>query len=71
LLYEDDGTSFDYRKGEWMGIQMAWDDKRRTFSLNLAPGSRLLPPKPRAIVVQLAGTSRSLTFGGKPVQVSF
>jgi hypothetical protein len=50
---------------------MAWDDKRRTFSLNLAPGSRLLPPKPRAIVVQLAGTSRSLTFEGKPVQASF
>ena len=71
LLYEDDGTSFDYRKGEWMGIQMAWNDKRRTVSLQLAPNSRLLPPGSRAIVVQLAGTSRSLTFEGKPVQISF
>jgi alpha-glucosidase (family GH31 glycosyl hydrolase) len=71
LLYEDDGASFDYRKGEWMGIQMAWDDKQRIFSLNLAPGSRLLPPGPRAMVVELAGTARRLTFEGKAVRVSF
>jgi alpha-glucosidase (family GH31 glycosyl hydrolase) len=71
LLYEDDGASFNYRKGEWMGIQMAWDDKRSALSLHLAPGSRLLPPGPRAITVQLAGTTRRVTFEGKPVQVSF
>jgi len=22
LLYEDDGKSFNYRRGEWMGIEM-------------------------------------------------
>jgi alpha-glucosidase (family GH31 glycosyl hydrolase) len=71
LLYEDDGASFDYRKGEWMGIQMAWDDTRRTLSLQLAPGSRLLAPGPRAMTVQLAGAVRNITFDGKPVQVSF
>ena len=71
LLYEDDGASFNYRKGEWMGIQMAWDDKRRALSLYLAPGSRMLPPGPRAIAVQLAGATRRVTFEGKPVQVSF
>jgi alpha-glucosidase (family GH31 glycosyl hydrolase) len=71
LLYEDDGTSFDYCKGEWMGIQMAWDDTRRTLSLQLAPGSRLLAPGPRAMTVQLAGTARNITFDGNPVQVSF
>jgi alpha-glucosidase/alpha-D-xyloside xylohydrolase len=71
LLYEDDGSSFDYRKGEWMGIQMAWDDTRRALSLQLAPGSRLLASGPRAMTVQLAGVARKITFDGKPVQVSF
>jgi alpha-glucosidase (family GH31 glycosyl hydrolase) len=71
MLYEDDGTSFDYRKGEWMGIQMAWDDTRRALSLQLAPGSRLLAPGPRAMTVQLAGITRSITFDGSPVKVSF
>ncbi len=71
LLYEDDGSSFDYRKGDWMGIQMAWNDTRRTFSMHLAEGSRLLSPAPRTIDVKLAGTTRSLTFDRKPAQVSF
>jgi alpha-glucosidase (family GH31 glycosyl hydrolase) len=71
LLYEDDGTSFNYRRGEWMGIQMEWDELRRNLSLSLAPGSRMLPPEPRAITVQSGETTRSLTFAGKPVQASF
>jgi len=70
LLYEDDGTSFDYRKGKWMGIQMTWDDTPKVFSLHLATGSRFLPPAPRAIVVQLAGTTRRVNFDGKPIRVS-
>jgi alpha-glucosidase (family GH31 glycosyl hydrolase) len=71
LLYEDDGTSFNYRNGAWMGIQMKWDDARRSFSAQLAPGSRLLEPQARAMSVELNGTSRKLTFEGKPLQVSF
>jgi alpha-glucosidase (family GH31 glycosyl hydrolase) len=71
LLYEDDGASFNYRNGEWMGIQVAWDDARRILSLHLAPGSRVLPPESRAIIVKVDATMRSVTFDGKPVQVSF
>jgi alpha-glucosidase (family GH31 glycosyl hydrolase) len=70
LLYEDDGNSFNYRQGEWMGIQMGWDDARRTLSLQLAPGSRMLSSEPRAITVQLAEVKRTVTFKGKPVEVS-
>jgi alpha-glucosidase (family GH31 glycosyl hydrolase) len=71
LLYEDDGTSFNHRKGEWMGIQMMWDDSRRTLTLQLDPGSRMLSSEPRAITVQLAELTRSVSFEGKPVKVSF
>jgi alpha-glucosidase (family GH31 glycosyl hydrolase) len=71
LLYEDDGISFDYRKGEWMGTQMAWDDTRKILSLRLAPGSRMLSPKPRAIKVQLKEATRNVLFDGKPIEVSF
>jgi alpha-glucosidase (family GH31 glycosyl hydrolase) len=71
LLYEDDGTSFEYRQGEWMGTQMAWDDTRKILGLRLAPGSRMSSPKSRAIKVQLAGVARNITFDGKPVEVSF
>lgn len=70
LLYEDDGTSFNYRQGEWKGI-MAWNDARRILSLQLAAGSRMLSPEPKPITVQLAEAKRSVTFKGKPVEVSF
>ncbi len=71
LLYEDDGTSFNYRKGEWMGLQMAWHDARRTLTLQLADGSRLLPPTRRNFEVKLGQNTRSLVFDGKPLVVSF
>jgi alpha-glucosidase (family GH31 glycosyl hydrolase) len=71
LLYEDDGVSFNYRKGDWMGIEMAWSDKRRTLTLHLAPGSRMLPPASRSITVELAEIKKSVDFTGKPAQVSF
>lgn len=70
LLYEDDGRSFNQRKGEWMGVQMNWNDARRVLSLHLAGGSRMLPPLRRKIEVKLEQTSRSVVFEGHPVEVS-
>ena len=72
LLYEDDGTSFSYRKGEWMGVQMDWSESGRTLSLRLAEGSRMLPPASREIEVRVvtSDTLRRLTFDGGPVKVS-
>jgi len=71
LLYEDDGISFDHRKGNWMGIQMAWNDARRSLALDLAPGSRMLPPVRRNLVIALGPSMRTVTFEGNPIKVSF
>jgi len=67
MLYEDDGISFAYRKGAWMGIQMAWNDRARGLTLSLAPGSRMLAPARRQIEVRVAGepTARTVTFTGR------
>ena len=70
LLYEDDGSSFNYRKGEWMGIQMTWNDEHKTLQLQLAPGSRMLPPTQRTIVFHLADSSRDVAFNGTPLEVA-
>src|SRR3989442_2506475 len=40
-VYEDDGSTFNYRKGEWMGIQMNWNYAKRRLNLRLANGSRM------------------------------
>ena len=70
LLYEDDGRSFNYRRGEWMGTQMDWNDSRRILTLRLAHGSRMLPPSPRKIEVRMQGTVRVTEFDGRAVEVA-
>jgi len=69
LLYEDDGKSFNYRKGEWMGTQMHWNDARRSLMLRLADGSRALGR--RRIEVNLQDATRTIEFDGHSVEVAF
>jgi alpha-glucosidase/alpha-D-xyloside xylohydrolase len=71
LLYEDDGRSFNYRKGEWMGQQMSWNDRRRILSLRLAAGSRMLEPARRMLRVKLAQETREVVFDGAGVDIKF
>jgi alpha-glucosidase (family GH31 glycosyl hydrolase) len=70
-LYEDDGRTFEYRKGAWMRIEMAWRDRDRRLTLRLAPGSRMLPPLRREIVVRVAGetATRPVVFEGKSIDI--
>jgi len=48
--YEDDGTSFRYRQGEFTKIDCAWDDASRKLTLAWAAGSR--PSSERKVWVQ-------------------
>jgi alpha-glucosidase/alpha-D-xyloside xylohydrolase len=72
-LYEDDGSTFNYRKGEFTKIRLTWNDSRRLLMLRLAEGSRMLPPLSRRIEVRLAPdrTARAVVFEGRPIQVQF
>ena len=70
-LYEDDGQSFDYRKGAWMRIATRWQDSARRLTLSLAPGSRMLGTTPRKFEVRMAGSkaTKSVDFSGKSTTV--
>jgi alpha-glucosidase/alpha-D-xyloside xylohydrolase len=72
-LYEDDGETFNYRRGEWMKIRIAWNNARRALSLRLAQGSKMLPPLRREIEVRFAGekATRKAVFEGRPIEVKF
>ena len=72
-VYEDDGTTFDFEKGESMRLLCRWDNGQRRLTLELAKGSRMLPPSPRNIEVRLApsGERRTVAFRGEAVAVSF
>ena len=72
VLYEDDGRTFAYRKGAFMRIAMAWDDRARRLSMRLAQGSRMLAPMARPMRVRVAGSKeeKSVTFDGRPLAVT-
>jgi alpha-glucosidase/alpha-D-xyloside xylohydrolase len=71
LVYDDDGKSFDYRKGQFSRLEARWDDRARRVSLSLAPGSRMLPSTARAIEIVIAGEKKrqAVKFDGKPIEV--
>ncbi len=71
LLYEDDGGTFEYKKGEWMGIQMAWNDARKAITLRLAARSKMLAPAKREMRVTMGGTTKTAVFEGRSVEVRF
>jgi alpha-glucosidase/alpha-D-xyloside xylohydrolase len=70
-VYEDDGTTFNFRKGDFMRINALWDDAERHLALRLAAGSRMMEPRKRNIAVKLAGelAGRTVTFDGSPLEV--
>lgn len=70
-FYEDDGRSFDYKTGAFMKIRMAWNDRQRRLSLSLVPGSKMLSPEGRKLVVRVAGgtSAHTVLFDGKPLEV--
>jgi hypothetical protein len=53
------GASFDYRQGEWIKLDLNWDDSARRLTMKLAPGSRMLPPLRRSIEVRVAPGKRN------------
>jgi alpha-glucosidase/alpha-D-xyloside xylohydrolase len=70
--YEDDGRTFNYRRGDSMRTMLTWRDADRMLSLRLVAESRAQAPWPRRIVVRVAGGSRTsaLNFTGRPTSMS-
>ena len=54
-----------------MGIQMAWNDARKTLSLRLAAGSKMLAPARRDLRVKMGDETKSAVFDGRNVEVRF
>ncbi len=69
-MYEDDGKTFNYRKGEFMRVDMAWNDRGRRLSMRLGAGSKMMGPR-RNFVVEVVGQSarREVVFEGRNVEV--
>jgi len=70
VLYEDDGKTFEHRKGAWTRLAMTWNDATRQLTIAPAPGSRA--PAARNIEVRVAGGTaiQRMRFEGKPAELT-
>lgn len=77
-LYDDDGESYRYEKGEYATVALAWDDARRTLRIGAREGSFPGMTERRTLNVRLmpsrsGGRIRTETvhFDGEPVELRF
>lgn len=67
--YEDDGSSFRYRQGEFARIECAWEDGSRKLTLAWAAGSRPSPGKKAKVQAVDTGTTKVVTLTSRSVTV--
>jgi alpha-glucosidase/alpha-D-xyloside xylohydrolase len=72
FLYQDDGETFNFRNGEFMRLEIHWNDASRRLDLRLAKNARMLPPGEVHLEIGLPGSHlrKAVVFRGLPVSVS-
>lgn len=72
FLYQDDGETFDFRRGAWTRVDMRWNDGSRQLALHLTPGSRMLHPEGMQFSIGLAGSDarKSVAFHGPHLSIT-
>ena len=71
VLYEDDGRSLNYRRGQSTRLLIRWQDQTRRVTLEPVQGSNTLPPPKRRIQVRLATetNSHAISFEGMRTEI--
>jgi alpha-D-xyloside xylohydrolase len=71
-LYEDEGTNYNYEKGQFSTILLKWDNRRGQLEIGKRVGSFPTMLTERTFSVHLAGTSsapRTVTYRGGAMAV--
>ncbi len=83
IIYEDDGESYGYEKGQYAVIPIRWDDKQRKLTIGARTGSYPSMLQTRSFRIVLvssnhgaglqpeAKTDREITYNGKARSISF
>lgn len=71
-LYDDAGDGYDYEKGEYSLVRLAWDDNRRSLSIGAREGSYpgMAAEIRFRVVCGSAAESRELLYSGAATKVS-
>ena len=71
-LYEDEGTNYHYEQGKYTTIRMAWNNAKRTLTIDRRKGAFEGMLTHRTFVVVCPdGTQKTVTYQGKKTTVKF
>ena len=69
-LYEDEGDNYNYEKGKYSTIRLAWNDKAKTLTIGKRQGSFDGMPQQRTFHVKVAGgAEKAVSYNGKELKV--
>ena len=70
-LYEDDGTTRDYEKGQCSRITFSWDDTQHKLTINKREGKYRGMPNRRTFNVKIANVTREVVnYNGKKTTIT-
>ncbi|MDE6631931.1 MAG: DUF5110 domain-containing protein, partial [Muribaculaceae bacterium] len=68
-LYDDDGETYDFEKGEFTRIKMSWDDNKNELTIADAEGTYPEAPATRKMTFRKGDKSKTITYKGKSTKV--
>jgi alpha-glucosidase (family GH31 glycosyl hydrolase) len=73
ILYDDDGVSFNYQKGQYTRVELRWDDRARRLTIAPEHISGTWNEITRNLEIRLAtsGAARRVRFSDKIQSVQF
>jgi alpha-D-xyloside xylohydrolase len=81
-VYEDDNETYDYEKGQYATVDLAWNDAARSLTIGARKGTYpglvkarrlnvVLVDPANATALEPARATKSITYAGKPMSVKF
>ena len=73
VLYEDDGTSLDYLRGQGTWTRLTWHDSQKRLQIEPDPrsGGPTVAQRPFRIRLIPGGIDKTVEYTGQPLQVDF
>jgi alpha-glucosidase/alpha-D-xyloside xylohydrolase len=70
-LYEDDGTSFDYKSGKFTRLRASWNEAKRQFTLAASAGTPFQGARKLEVRLAPSGARKQLSFDGAEITLKF
>ena len=72
LLYEDEGDNYNYERGAYSTIEMKWDNKKRTLTIDSRKGNFPGMMTNRKFNIRIAGTEdvKTVNYNGTAIDIT-